>query len=117
MTEILTVTMNPALDIAASTHRVLPTHKLRCSFPHRHPGGGGLNVARVVHRLAGDCAALHPAGGSTGELLRKLLDEEGVSSLCVGIAGETRQNFSVHKALTGREFRIVLPGPELLPRE
>jgi 6-phosphofructokinase 2 len=71
----------------------------------------------VVHRLAGDCAALRPAGGSTGELLRKLLDEEGVSSLCVGIAGETRQNFSVHKALTGREFRIVLPGPELLPRE
>ncbi len=117
MTEILTVTMNPAVDIATSTQQVLPTHKLRCSVPHRHPGGGGVNVARVVHRLTGDCAALYPAGGDTGRLLRKLLDEEGVTSVCVGIDGETRENLSVHEALTGQEFRFVLPGPELLPSE
>lgn len=117
MTQILTVTMNPAVDIATSTNEVLPTHKLRCSVAHRHPGGGGVNVARVVHRLAGDCAALYPAGGDTGELLSKLLYEEGVNSVCVGIAGETRENLSVHEALTGQEFRFVLPGPELLPSE
>jgi 6-phosphofructokinase 2 len=109
--------MNPAVDIATSTHQVPPTHKLRCGVSHRHPGGGGVNVARVVRRLAGDCAALYPAGGDSGELLRKLLDEEGVNSLCVGIASETRENFSVHEALTGREFSFVLPGPELLPSE
>ena len=95
MTDILTLTMNPALDIASSTERVLPTHKLRCSDEQEHPGGGGVNVARVVQRLGGDCAAIFPAGGFTGELLRRLLDEEGVIGLPVEIAGETRESFSV----------------------
>lgn len=117
MTDILTVTMNPAVDIATSTDRVVPTHKLRCGVPQRHPGGGGVNVARVVHRLDGNCAALYPAGGASGELVRRLLDEEGVTSLCVGIAGETRESFSVSERSTGQEYRFVLPGPALLSHE
>lgn len=117
MTDILTLTMNPCVDIATSTERVQATHKLRCSAPHRHPGGGGVNVARVVHRLGGDCAALYPAGGMTGDLVRRLLDEEGVNSLCIGIGGETRESFSVSEGSSGREFRFVLPGPELLAHE
>lgn len=117
MTDILTVTMNPAVDIATSTGTVMPTHKLRCDIPRRHPGGGGINVARVVHRLAGDCAALYPAGGVTGELIQRLLDEEGVNSICIDIAGETRESFSVSESSTGLEYRFVLPGPELMPHE
>lgn len=117
MTDILTVTMNPAVDIATSTGTVTPTHKLRCDIPRRHPGGGGINVARVVHRLAGDCAALYPAGGVNGELIQRLLDEEGVNSICMVIAGETRESFSVSESSTGLEYRFVLPGPELMPHE
>jgi 6-phosphofructokinase 2 len=117
MTDILTVTMNPAVDIATSTGTVTPTHKLRCDIPRRHPGGGGINVARVVHRLAGDCAALYPAGGVNGELIQRLLDEEGVNSICMAIAGETRESFSVSESSTGLEYRFVLPGPELMPHE
>lgn len=117
MTDILTVTMNPAVDIATSTDKLVPTHKLRCRVPHRHPGGGGINVARVVHRLGGDCAALYPAGGAMGDLLRQLLDAEGVASLCVGIAGETRESFSVSEWSSGQEYRFVLPGPELTSPE
>jgi 6-phosphofructokinase 2 len=117
MIDILTVTMNPAVDIATSTDKVLPTHKLRCGVPHRHPGGGGVNVARVVHRLGGDCVALYPAGGATGDLLRQLLDAEGVASLCIGIAGETRESFSVNELTSAQEYRFVLPGPELTSPE
>ena len=113
MTDILTLTMNPALDIASSTERVLPTHKLRCSDEQEHPGGGGINVARVVHRLGGDCAAIFPSGGFTGELMCRLLDEEGVIGMPVGIAGETRESFSVRESSTGQQFRFVLAGPEL----
>jgi 6-phosphofructokinase 2 len=117
MTDILTVTMNPAVDIATSTGTVTPTHKLRCDIPQHHPGGGGINVARVVHRLAGDCAALYPAGGVTGELIQRLLDEEGVNSICIDIAGETRESFSVRESSTGLEYRFVLSGPELMSHE
>ncbi len=113
MTDILTLTLNPALDIASSTERVLPTHKLRCGNEQEHPGGGGVNVARVVHRLGGDCAAVFTAGGFTGELLCRLLDEEGVIGLPVEIAGETRESFSVRETSTGQQFRFVLAGPQL----
>src|SRR5271169_1888576 len=63
MDTIVTLTMNPALDIATSTDRVVPTHKLRCAPPRYDPGGGGINVARAVHALGGDAVAIFPAGG------------------------------------------------------
>ena len=53
MQPIVTLTMNPALDIATATDRVVPTHKLRCAAPRYDPGGGGINVARAVHALGG----------------------------------------------------------------
>jgi 6-phosphofructokinase 2 len=117
MTDILTLTMNPALDVATSTATVTDTHKLRCSAPLRFPGGGGINVARLVHRLGADCVALYPAGGAQGQQLRQLLAQEQVRSSCIEIAGETRESFSVTETSSGREFRFVLPGPTLAPQE
>jgi 6-phosphofructokinase 2 len=117
MTDILTVTLNPAIDVATATDTVHDTHKLRCSAPQRFAGGGGVNVARVVQRLGGDCLALYPAGGTTGQLLRQLLDQEQVRSLCVDIGEETRENFTVSETSSGREFRFVLPGPTLTPAQ
>ena len=117
MTDILTVTMNPALDVSTATERVSDTHKLRCTAAILHPGGGGINVARVLHRLGGGCVALYPAGGANGDRLGQLLDQEGLRSHCIRIAGETRESFSVHEQSSGRDFRFVLPGPELAPAE
>ena len=117
MLDILTVTMNPALDVSTSTEKVRDTHKLRCTAAILHPGGGGINVARVLHRLGGDCLALYPAGGANGQRLRQLIDQEQVRSQCVPIAGETRESFSVHEQSSRRDFRFVLPGPELAPDE
>lgn len=117
MLDILTVTMNPALDVSTSTDKVMDTHKLRCTASILHPGGGGINVARVLHRLGGDCLALYPAGGANGQRLRQLIDQEQVRSQCVPIAGETRESFSVHEQSSRRDFRFVLPGPELAPDE
>lgn len=117
MTDILTVTMNPALDVSTSTDKVMDTHKLRCTAATLHPGGGGINVARVLQRLGGDCVALYPAGGFKGQLLGQLLDEEQVRSHRVTIAGETRESFSVRELSSGRDFRFVLPGPELTAPE
>jgi 6-phosphofructokinase 2 len=113
MTRIVTLTMNPALDVSTSTERVVHTHKLRCAEAQRHPGGGGINVARVLHRLGSDCLAVYPVGGTTGQQLRELLDQEQVSSLCIPISGETRASFSVHELGAGRDWRFVLPGPAL----
>ncbi|NLP64577.1 1-phosphofructokinase family hexose kinase [Paraburkholderia sacchari] len=113
MIEILTLTANPAVDVSTAVERVIDTHKLRCEAACRYPGGGGINVARVIQRLDGAqarCLALYLAGGVAGDLLDRLLAAECVNSRRLHIAGETRENFSVKERSTGREFRFVLPG-------
>lgn len=117
MTDILTITLNPALDVATSCEQLQPSHKLRCSHAERFPGGGGINVARVVQRLGGDCLALYLAGGSVGDRLQELLQAERVPSHRLFIANETRESFSVLETRTGREYRFVLPGPALTQAE
>ncbi len=47
MPDILTLTMNPALDISTAIDRVEPVHKLRCGPHQTHPGGGGIRRWRV----------------------------------------------------------------------
>jgi 6-phosphofructokinase 2 len=66
MAAIVTLTMNPALDIATTTERIEPAHKLRCTAPRYDAGGGGINVARAVHALGGAALAIFPAGGAAG---------------------------------------------------
>ncbi|MEX3633489.1 1-phosphofructokinase family hexose kinase [Paraburkholderia sp. BR14320] len=117
MPEILTLTLNPAVDVATSVDRIVDTRKLRCSAARRDPGGGGINVARVIHRLGGDCEALYMAGGPPGLTLSAMIEAEGVHATCIGIAGETRESFCVRETSSGREFRFVLPGPVLAEAE
>lgn len=114
---LLTFTPNPALDVATRTTRIEPEHKLRCAPALLHPGGGGINVARVITRLGGQVTAVYPAGGATGERLQQLVAGEGVQHRVVRIAGETRENFSVMDDTSGHEYRFVLPGPALSAHE
>jgi len=113
MTDIVTITPNPAVDLSTSVERIVPIHKLRGTSQRRDPGGGGINVARVIKRLGGDVSAIYPVGGATGDLLRKLLDKENVPSQTFAIAEETREDFFVNELSTGRPFRFILPGPSL----
>ncbi len=117
MPALLTLTPNPALDLATTTERVAPTHKLRCGPVRRFAGGGGINVARVLHRLGADVQAWALAGGAAGAQVQQLLADEGVATALQPIAGDTRENFSVVETGTGEEFRFVLPGPTLQAAE
>jgi 6-phosphofructokinase 2 len=113
MTEIVTLTLNPALDISTSVIRLIPDHKLRCEEPRYDPGGGGVNVARVIRRLGGDVTAVFPAGGSSGATLERLLREEGVTSHVVLTRSATRENFHVFEEETKQQYRFILPGPPI----
>jgi len=117
MTAVVTITPNPAIDVSTSTKRVEPDRKLRCSAQRRDPGGGGINVARVVKRLGGDVLAIYPTGGLTGQLLRMLMDREAVPSATVDTAEETREDFTVTDDGIARQYRFVLPGPRLQRHE
>jgi 6-phosphofructokinase 2 len=113
MSDIVTLTMNPSVDVSVETEHVVPEHKVRCGRPRLDPGGGGLNVARVIRELGGHALAVYPAGGPTGELLSQLVREVGVDFEPIEIAGRTRESFTVTETATSAQFRFVLPGPEL----
>jgi|WetSurMetagenome_2_1015567.scaffolds.fasta_scaffold05269_6 6-phosphofructokinase 2 len=113
MPKILTLTMNPAVDMSTSTERVEPTRKLRCHSGRQDPGGGGVNVARVARRLGAEVTAIYPAGGLVGKLLTELIDQEGLESIVVPVQGETRVDFTVMDENSAQQYRFVMPGPHL----
>jgi 6-phosphofructokinase 2 len=111
--DIITLTINPTVDIFVNVDRIEPTRKMRCSAPKRDPGGGGINVARVIHRLGGSVAAIYPTGGAIGKLLQRLVEREGITSLVTPSHVETRENFTAYEEDSGEQYRFVLPGSAL----
>ena len=114
---IITLTLNPALDIAAEADEVVPTHKVRMHHEHADPGGGGVNVARALHELGGDVLAIVAAGGATGRVLEEMLDEAGVRRRSVLVKGHTRVSLNVQDRKNGLEYRFVPQGPTLSEAE
>jgi 6-phosphofructokinase 2 len=114
---IVTLTINPAVDIATSTPRLLPTDKMRCDTPCFDPGGGGINVARTVLALGEQATAVFPAGGNTGRLLEQLVREAGVTAHSVPVAGTTREDMSVTETTSADQYRFVFPGVPLTTGE
>jgi len=108
---VFTVTPNPALDVSSEVEVVRPDVKLRCAAPRVEPGGGGVNVTRVLATLGVRAPALLLAGGRTGAAVVDSLRAEGHTCDATPVPGETRQSFTVGESASGQQFRFVLPGP------
>lgn len=107
--KVVTLTINPALDKSAKVAEMTPFDKLDCLDITYHPGGGGINISRVLHRLAIESHCLFPYGGKTGEHLIELLQEEHVSVYSTPISIWTRENFAVFENKTNFQFRFGMP--------
>ena len=117
MQRIVTLTLNPAVDLSWDAPHVQPTHKIRTTNEQYDPGGGGLNVARVIHTLGGDATAILLAGGVIGYLLQDLMAQAGVPCRVIPIAGRTRLCLAVHDRSDNAEYRFVAEGPEVTKGE
>ena len=112
MPAILTVTLNPTVDLSTAAPSVVPGLKLRCTAPQVDPGGGGINVSRAIKLLGGRSTALVAIGGAAGARLLELLTKEGIATIGFQGPGETRLSLSVTDAGDGDQYRFVLPGPD-----
>ncbi len=117
MTRIVTVTLNPAVDLACAADTVVHTHKIRTFDEHIDPGGGGINVARVLSAMGADVLALIVAGGATGALIQDLMTEAGIPFETVHCHGRTRISFTVLDRSTQKEYRFVPRGPDAEPHD
>lgn len=117
MKPIITLTLNPTIDGSASADVIRPLRKIRTSDEQYHPGGGGINVARVIEELGGKAHALYLAGGATGAILDDLLRSTGITAQRIAIKGYTRIAHTVFERSSGQEFRFVPEGPEVAAEE
>lgn len=107
--KVITLTINPALDKSAKISELAPFEKLECEEITYHPGGGGINISRVLHRLNIESSCLFPFGGKTGEHLVELLEEEKIEVFTTPISSLTRENFAVVDVKTALQYRFGMP--------
>jgi len=117
MDSVVTFTLNPAVDMSTSTAYVVGDRKLRCETRVVEPGGGGINVARVLHEFGVPNVAWWTRGGDVGERLAHLLDATGIDHRSIRIGGETREHLTVLERASNRQFRFNMPGPSLSEAE
>jgi 6-phosphofructokinase 2 len=114
---IITLTLNPAVDLACEAETIFPTRKVRTTTEQFDPGGGGINVARVVRELGGEALAVVLIGGGTGRFLQELLVDARVECLTIPVGGLTRVSVTVHERSTSLEYRFVPEGPPMSASE
>lgn len=107
--KVVTLTINPALDKSAKVAEMIPFDKLECFDITYHPGGGGVNISRVLHRLKVESHCLFPFGGKTGEHLIDLLEEQHIEVIATEISNLTRENFAVFNTKTKLQYRFGMP--------
>lgn len=117
MKPIVTLTLNPSIDVSSETDKVRPMSKNRISNERFDPGGGGINVARVIRELGGDVQAIYFAGGLTGQTLNKMVDEIDLPRSTILIEGDTRISHTIFERSSRREYRFVPEGPEITETE
>lgn len=117
MSRVITLTMNPALDIASTAERVIPNEKMRCEAPRYDAGGGGINVARALKQLGGDPIAIFPSGGPSGVVISKLLHQAGVVHQAIPVEGSVREDLHITDRSTGAQYQFVMKGPTLSEEE
>ena len=114
---IVTVTLNPALDLSSDVEALVPNQKLRCGAPTVDPGGGGVNVSRAIRILGGESTPWVTQGGAVGQELVDRLEGEGLSPHAFPIAGSTRQSVAIGVRGTDDQYRFVFPGPDISSTE
>ncbi len=114
---IVTVTLNPALDITYSADRFMWGESNRVALVHARAGGKGINVARVLQQMGQAVIATGLAGGTTGTAIRDDLRTSGIREHLLLIAGESRRTITAFSVGDAEATEFIEPGPAVGPEE
>lgn len=90
MKKILTITLNPAIDVRYNTENFRLGNVNRTTTIEKNAGGKGINVSRIINILGGNLLATGIVGGFTGKLFLKKLNEDSISNDFLETEYETR---------------------------
>jgi len=110
--EIVTVTMNPAIDETIFLDRLNPGGVNRAKRLHRQAGGKGINVSRMLNHFGIPSIATGFLGKSNGDIYRKFFKGKKITDEFVWISGETRTGIKIVNESNRQTTDINFPGLE-----
>lgn len=110
MAKILTLTLNPALDLTVELSRLDAGQVNRSEEMHTHAAGKGVNVAQVLADLGHQVTVSGFLGEDNQQAFETLFAKRGFVDAFIRVPGETRSNIKVAEQ-DGRITDINGPGP------
>lgn len=110
MAKILTLTLNPALDLTVELSRLDAGQVNRSDEMHTHAAGKGVNVAQVLADLGHQLTVSGFLGEDNLQAFETLFAKRGFVDAFIRVPGETRSNIKVAEQ-DGRITDINGPGP------
>ncbi|ARF13357.1 1-phosphofructokinase [Sporosarcina ureae] len=107
---IFTCTFMPTVDYTAYLSNFERGELNRTNEVYYYPGGKGINVSRVVHRLGAETVACGFIGGFTGDYIEDFLQKEGIKTDFIRTTDITRINVKIKST---EETELNGPGPIL----
>lgn len=112
---ILTVTLNPSIDISYKLEKFKIDDVNRCKDTTKTAGGKGLNVSRVLKQLGEQVTATGFIGGHNGEYLTDELEKLNIKTEFLNVNGNTRNCIAVlHE---GKQTEILESGENITKEE
>ncbi len=109
MARVLTVTLNPALDLTVQLSALRLGHVNRSESLRMHAAGKGLNVAQVLADLGHQLTVTGFLGEGNPQAFEQLFAARGFADEFVRVAGDTRSNIKLAEA-DGQVTDINGPG-------
>lgn len=113
---ILTLTMNPAIDVELTTDRIIYDDRTYIESESFQPGGKGVNQAITLHGYGAQVEAIAPCGGPMGERFAALIRAKGVPATLVPVDGDLRRNLAITDQ-NGLTLKLDQRGPAFSAEE
>jgi len=110
---IVTVTMNPALDKMITVESLSPGKLNRAKSVRIDPGGKGINVSKALSTYGVSQVATGILGGQVGSLISSMLKEYGIKQDFLFVSAQTRVNIKILDKSTGTITEVNEQGPEI----
>ncbi|MDO4636296.1 MAG: 1-phosphofructokinase [Lautropia sp.] len=110
MTQVLTITLNPAIDQTIPLKKLIPGEVHRATGFSSTPGGKGIGVSIILASLGVRTTATGWIGADNDSLFVQAFQRNGIKDAMVRLPGHTRTNVKLVDNTAGESTDINLPG-------
>ncbi len=110
MTQIVTITLNPAVDQTAAIPNFRAGAVNRVAWEQSDPGGKGVNVAAFLSEFGLSVTVTGFLGQRNAELFQRFFEQKQITNRFIPIAGQTRVNIKVIDDVRDQVTDINFPG-------